>query len=130
MLAHDASREKLGRELTRTGAAVLLARDGCYAMTALREHAGGIACIVTDTAIRGQISGRALPFWYRFYNPFGPVIYVADDPALEFATVQYSAVVKRIFRASQVIRHITAIEQEVTSAHAADARIAGWTLSA
>jgi hypothetical protein len=126
----EASFDKLSSELCRTGASVLLAGDGSSAMRALREHNVRISSLVTDTAVRGGLSGRALPFWYRFYNPFGPVIYLSHEPSHEFVTVQYSGVLKRRCRSAEVIREISRIEEEVRSAYAADARIAGWTLSA
>ncbi len=126
----EASFDKLSGELCCTGASVLLARDGSSAMKALREHNARISCLVTDTAVLGGVSGRALPFWYRFYNPFGPVIYLSQNPSQEFVTVQYSGVLKRRCRSAEVIREISRIEEEVRTAHAADARIAGWTLSA
>jgi hypothetical protein len=108
---------------------VLLASDGSSALDLLRQHHASIFCLVTDTALREPISGRLLPFWFRFYNPFGPVIYLSDDPANEFGTVQYSAVLRRGCAARELMQEVFLIEAEVRTAHTHDARVAGWSLS-
>jgi hypothetical protein len=108
---------------------VLLASDGRSALDLLRQHHASISSLVTDTALREPLSGLMLPFWFRFYNPFGPVIYLSDDPGDEFGTVQYSAVLRRACPAGELMREILLIEEEVRAAHTHDARIAGWSLS-
>ena len=96
-------------------------------MQAIRQLNEQISCVVVDAAAPRLMSGVAIPFWYRFYRPFGPVIYLADDPAQAFATVQYSVVVSRLCSAEKLLHQVASIEEDVRSAHAADARVLGWS---
>lgn len=101
--------------------------DGNAAMQAIRQLNEQISCLVVDAAAPRPMSAVAIPFWYRFYRPFGPVIYLADDPAQAPAAVQYSAVVSRLCSAEKLLRQVAAIAEDVRSAHAADARVLGWS---
>lgn len=93
VLEHDAEElSRLTGGARRQGARVFPAQTGKAALEILREHNGNIACLVTNASILGPISGRLAAFWFRFYNPFGPVLYISDDAAPDFDQIEHSDV--------------------------------------
>src|ERR1700712_2510355 len=73
-------RARITYALLAAGVGVFPVASGQPALAVLRQHNHRIVCVITDAEVAGPVSGHMGPYWFRFYNPFGPVIYVADDP--------------------------------------------------
>ena len=99
----DLLRLVVAEELAEAGFRVIEASTGEAALTALRDHVGGIDWLFTDIRLPGPIDGWRVADEFRFTYPLRPVIFASGDTASVPRAYGDSVFLRKPYRVSEVV---------------------------